>query len=99
LGEQPDDEPVIQYMEAFREIVADPDNGPWVYQVPEDLIRLLATFSINDVPRISEAWAATDEARMDGWVASDLEAPLAEVSVFAANAVMRGDAIFLIIGL
>lgn len=99
LGERPDDEPVVRYMETFKEFATDPDNGPWGYMIPEDLVKLLALMSPAEIPNISEAWAATEEARLDRWSANDLVAPLSELSVFASDTLARAESMFLIISL
>jgi len=99
LGQRPDDEPVVRYMETFKETSANPDNGPWAYTIPEDLVKLLAMMSPAEIPNISEAWAATEEARLDRWSANDLVAPLSELSAFASGTLARAEAMFLIISL
>jgi hypothetical protein len=44
-------------------LVAGEDNseGPWVYELPEDIVATLADLPEADEPRVAADWAATDE--------------------------------------
>lgn len=94
-GEPPEDHAVIQYMKSFDAQADGGDEGPWIDSLPEDLVGLLATIAASDIPNLAAAWANTDEAKLDRWVAADVESLLAELSAFAAGAVAQGKRVLL----
>ncbi len=58
LSDQPYDSAFMS--EASLVYVAS-DDGPWVQQVPPDLVSRLANLAENDYPRIAQQWAQTEE--------------------------------------
>jgi hypothetical protein len=94
-GEPPEDNAVIQYMKSF-DIHADGGaEGPWIDSLPEDLVGLLAAIPVADIPNLATAWANTEEAQLDRWLAADVEPVLGELSALAAGAVAQGKRLLL----
>jgi hypothetical protein len=62
----------------YEPVHAGSEEGPWVFQIPDGLVSLLASLSHTERTVIAERWAATEEFALDGWsspsVASSLEA-------------------------
>jgi len=94
-GQPPADDAVIEYMKSFEALVDGGEDGPWIDALPEDLAHLLAAMPASDIAKVAAAWANTDEARLDRWQASDLEAGLGELGAFAASAVAQGKRLLL----
>jgi hypothetical protein len=85
-GLPPEDAPVIEYMKQFKEVGTADEEGPFVYQVPSDLVGLLAAVPATRFEAFGAAWARTEEAQRDGWTASETTSFLRELSAFAASA-------------
>lgn len=85
-GLPPDDTPVIEYMKKFKEVGAAGEEGPFMFQVPSDLVGLLAAIPSSRFEAFGEAWVRTEEAQRDGWSASQTASFLRELSAFAASA-------------
>jgi hypothetical protein len=88
-GKPPEDEPVIAYMKSFENLVSASDDGPWINLLPADLVEDLARLSEDKVAVVARAWAATEEAKLDGWNEEDVSLFLREFSVFAASAIAQ----------
>ncbi|MEO8396537.1 MAG: hypothetical protein ABI700_26320 [Chloroflexota bacterium] len=58
LSDQPYDP---DFMSAESLLYAASDDGPWVQQVPPDLVSRLANLSDSDYPAITHQWAQTEE--------------------------------------
>jgi hypothetical protein len=43
-----------------------PEEGPWVFRVPEDVVSALSTASPQDLTRLASEWANTEEWKLDG---------------------------------
>jgi hypothetical protein len=63
------------------------DDGPWVYRVPEELVKLLATLDDTRQVNVAKSWAATDEFLLDRWPSSAVAEFLAEICDLARQAV------------
>lgn len=94
-GLPPDDEQVIEYMKSFEALVDGGEKGPWIDALPEDLVHLLATMPGSDLPKVAGAWANIEEAKLDRWVADDVEKRLGELAALAATAVAQGKRLLL----
>ena len=63
------------------------EDGPWIFQLPDELIELLALLDANRTQRIAAAWARTDEWQLDGAPElADLARLLEEVTALARQA-------------
>jgi hypothetical protein len=71
------------------------EEGPWVFQIPQDLVASLAGL---DEPRKSEVarqWAKTAEFALDRWAEGEVASALDSISTLAKRGVEPGQALFL----
>jgi len=90
-----DSDAVVEYINEFKLLASGGDDGPWIHQLPDGLVRDLAALQDHQVPSIATAWAATEEARLDRWNPKDVQPFLRELSAFAASAVAQGRVVLL----
>jgi hypothetical protein len=84
-----------EYIKEFKALASGGDEGPWIDQLPDVLVKDLAALHEEQIPAAAAAWAATEEARLDRWNAKDTEAFLRELSAFAASAAAQGRTVLL----
>lgn len=48
------------------------EDGPWVFEVPPDLVRRLSALGPPAVAEAGQAWSATEEFSLAAWEASDV---------------------------
>lgn len=65
------------------------DHGPWVMEVPPDLIQRLAKLDTQGLTAAAAKWAKTEEfsPKYDNWAAEAVHAVLAELAQLCAKAV------------
>jgi hypothetical protein len=65
----------------LRLIGGDPEEGPWLFQIPDDLVVRLSKIAEREVGRIAEGWSRTEE--LAGTPPGDLEPMISELSRYA----------------
>ena len=60
-----------------------PDEGPWVFRVPEELVQLLASLDDAGAASTAVAWAKAEEFVLDGWNAAAVRSILSELRTLA----------------
>jgi hypothetical protein len=58
---------VVQTIGEFASLYDVSEEGPWVFGIPEPLVRQLAAVDDQRAVAIVDAWAATEEFVLDGW--------------------------------
>jgi hypothetical protein len=86
---------VGKFVESFKSLATGGEDGPWIEQVPEELVLNLAALSGSAIPSVAAKWAATEEAKLDRWKVEDASAYLQELSSFAASATAQGRSLLL----
>lgn len=73
------------------------DDGPWVLEVPADLVRRLAALDSERLRSVAAGWAATDEfhSRSGSWPTEDVRQTLEELAALCRRAVEEGKAVLL----
>ncbi|HEY8748289.1 MAG TPA: hypothetical protein VIM11_09965 [Tepidisphaeraceae bacterium] len=71
------------------------DEGPWVYLVPEQLQKALASLDGEAQESVAEKWAVTEEFTLDRWPPSDVEEYLQDLVAHARNARQAGKSLLL----
>jgi hypothetical protein len=84
-----------EYIKEFKPLASGGDEGPWIDQLPDELVKDLVALRDEQIPSVAAAWAVTEEAKLDRWNAKDAEAFLRELSAFAASAVAQGRSVLL----
>jgi len=77
------------YVKSFKPLAVGGDDGPWIDQLPEGLVRDLAALPDDRIPALASAWAATEEAILDRWDANDVVPFLKELASFAGAALAQ----------
>jgi hypothetical protein len=85
-GKSLDVNSVVAYHSGIKELASRGADGPWVFLVPPELTRQLASLSANDVARVAAAWHKTEEFQLDRWPQSDVQALLVELRQLAERA-------------
>ncbi len=64
------------------------EEGPWVLEVPSDLVRRLATLTAQELELIGEQWAATEEfsPQYDYWPIEAVQQILQEIAALCKQA-------------
>lgn len=68
------------------------EEGPWVFEVPHDLVQRLAGLTPPELGEAGRRWAATDEfsPRYDNWPAERVHQQLGELATICRRAVGEG---------
>ena len=70
-------------------------SGPWLVQVPSELIALLGSIAPPDQAGVAARWAATDQVQEEGWSPTEADQFLARLVPFAQTAAFEGKNLFL----
>jgi hypothetical protein len=70
-------------------------DGPWVYEVPADLVQQLATLTPRRRAAVGKEWAATEEfsPEFDDWPAGAVQQVLRELAALCKRAVDEDKAV------
>ncbi len=73
------------------------EEGPWVFEVPPDLVRRLAGMTPTRLTEAGKKWAATDEfsPRYDNWPAERVQEQLADLAGICRRAAGEGKAVLM----
>jgi hypothetical protein len=73
------------------------EGGPWVFEVPADLVQRLADFNARQLHAVGAQWAATEEfsAKYENWPAEAVEQVLGDLAALCKRAVEEGKAILM----
>ncbi len=74
------------WIDEFRFLAGNREDGPWVFTVPEALVNALASSPESRLKAIAKQWSRTEEIKIDGWSAGDVEALLGELIALAKEA-------------
>jgi hypothetical protein len=96
-GEELSDDDVIAFTNRFEDIASYGEDGPWLFVCPRESLYGLADLAPGRVPEVAEAWAATEEARLDRWDVADTKKFLSSLSEFCSESVAAGKDLFLFV--
>ena len=71
------------------------DDGPWVFQIPTELVTRLAALDDAGMAGIARQWAATEEFVLEGWGEDEAASVLSAISSQSKRAIESGQALFL----
>ncbi len=73
------------------------DDGPWVFQVPPDLVAMLANLTDSQLASVGDKWAASDEfsPRYDNWPEEAVHQMLSDLAGLCKQAVGEGKAVLM----
>jgi hypothetical protein len=80
---------------SFKLVGGNQDEGPWVFEFPQNVVGSLAAIDQAQLPALASAWASTEELRMDRWTAKDAEEFIASLSLHARAAVSSSMSVYL----
>lgn len=84
------DDDVIAFANRFEDIACDGEDGPWLFVCPREFLHRLADLTPERVSKVAEAWAATEEARLDRWDVAETTEFLKSLTNFCAESVAAG---------
>jgi hypothetical protein len=79
----------------YEPVVSVSDEGPWVFQIPSDLVTRLATLEGEDKRVAVSKWAATEEFALDRWPADEVAKAFDGIASLARKAQGSGRSLFL----
>jgi hypothetical protein len=79
----------------YQPVVTVSDEGPWVFQIPSDLVARLAALAGEDKRAAVSKWAATEEFALDRWPASEVAQAFEGIASLARQAVGADHSLFL----
>lgn len=73
------------------------DDGPWVFEVPTDLVQRLAQLDAPERGAVGAAWASTEEfsPRYDDWPAEAVQQVLEDLAALCRRTAAEGEALLL----
>jgi hypothetical protein len=73
------------------------DEGPWVFEVPPDLMQQLADLTPRQLTEAGRKWAAVEEfsPRYDNWPAERVQQVLGDLAALCKRAVGEGKAVLM----
>ena len=73
------------------------EDGPWVSEVPPDLVRRLAALTPRQLAAAGKKWAATEEfsPKCDDWPAEAVQQVLSDLAALCKRAVGEGKAVLM----
>jgi hypothetical protein len=73
------------------------EDGPWVFEVPADLVQRLARLNARQLRAVGAKWAATEEfsPRYENWPAEAVQQVLADLARLCKQAVGEGKAVLM----
>lgn len=73
------------------------DDGPWVLEVPNELMRMLAGLGANDLQSVGSRWAATEEfaLKYGGWPPEAVHRFLQELAAMCSQALSEDKAVLM----
>ncbi|MCG3181932.1 MAG: hypothetical protein BIFFINMI_04378 [Phycisphaerae bacterium] len=73
------------------------EDGPWVFEVPMDLVQRLGKLDAQQLQTVGVKWAATEEfsGKFDNWPSEAVLAVLQEISALCKRAVQEGKALLM----
>lgn len=98
-GKPLDVESVVLYHSAIKELATSGQEGPWVFLIPPELTKQLASLSDDEVRRVASAWHQTEEFQMDRWSQSDVHEVLSELHQLANRAEQSYRSVLLFVSL
>ena len=94
-GQAADADSVVAYSQQFTELASGGEDGPWVFQLPQDLVSGLTAIQDSALPTIADQWSKSDEMQAAGANPSDLIEALTAMRALASEAVAKGKALLL----
>ncbi len=79
----------------YAEVASGGDEGPWVFELPADLVNRLSGLSADQSSQVSAQWALTEEFALDGWVEVDVTCALEAIAQLAARAAASDQRLYL----
>lgn len=74
------------WIDDFRFLAGNQEEGPWVFSVPDMLINGLAGFPENRLKAVAKQWFRTEEFQTDDWTMEAVESRLRELYRFFQEA-------------
>jgi hypothetical protein len=73
------------------------EDGPWVFEVPSDLLRRLTEFSPSELAEAGRKWAAIEEfsPKYDNWRPAAVQQVLGDIAALCRRAVGEGKAVLM----
>jgi len=71
------------------------EEGPWVFEIPEDLVRRLAELNANQTVSVAAEWAKTEEFETDNWSAAAVGGVLEELAGLCRRAEAEGKSVLM----
>jgi hypothetical protein len=72
-----------------------PQDGPWVFEVPAPLVRLVAALGPKQLADVASEWAETNEVNADFWSLEDLTVCLARIATQCRRAEAKGESLLM----
>ncbi len=74
------------WIDDFRFLAGNQEEGPWVFAVPDALCSALAGFPESRLKAIAKQWLRTEEIQMDEWSLEEVETRLKDLLDLFKNA-------------
>ena len=94
-GESADVDSVVAYSQQFTELASGGEDGPWVFQLPQEFVSGLAAIQDSALPTIADQWSKSEEMQAAGANTSALIDTLTATRALASEAVANGKALLL----
>jgi len=85
----------VSVVDEFELVNEQSEDGPWTYQVPQQLIDKVVQLESEDLKQVAEAWMVAAELNRSGWKKSDVDAVLPEIVSLAKRSKAEGKQLYL----
>lgn len=79
----------------YEPVVTVSEDGPWVFQIPTELVTRVAALDDAGMADVARQWAATEEFVLDCWAEDEVASALSALSSLSNRAIESGQALFL----
>ena len=79
----------------YDPVVTVSDEGPWVFQIPREIVALLAGLDDTRKSEVARQWAKTEEFALDRWTEREVASVLDSISTLAKKVIEPDQALFL----
>lgn len=98
-GKPLDTTPVVDYSTTIKNLAIAGEDGPWVFLVPEELVRQLAEVPAGRLASVAKQWHQSEEFQLDRWSEPEVLEVLGELRELASAARSTNKSVLLFLAL
>lgn len=80
---------------SFELVGGDQNEGPWVFEFPQEILRAIADLPIEKLESVALCWLETDELKLDRWPSDTAIEFIKHLSAICSQAQQQNQSLFL----